>query len=59
MRTAFNMFDQDGSGSIDKKEVIQLLQGEEMESIISKELIVKYMEQVDTNGDGQIDFEEF
>ena len=52
MRTAFNMFDQDGSGSIDKDELIQILQGEDCANIVQKDLLLKYMQEVDSNGDG-------
>ena len=30
-----------------------------MESMFNKDELLNYMAQVDTNGDGQIDFEEF
>ena len=59
LHTAFNMFDIDGSGAIDKTEILKLLKGEELEQIVSKDLIEKYMNEVDTNNDGTIDFEEF
>ena len=39
LRTAFQMFDKDGSGKIDSQEVVALLSGEEMTSIVSKEAI--------------------
>ena len=59
MRTAFNMFDQDGSGSIDKTELLQILQTDEMKEVFPVDMLVSYMQQVDLNGDGQIDFDEF
>jgi calcium-dependent protein kinase len=59
MRTAFNMFDQDGSGSIDKKELIQILEGEEMKGICNSNMLTKYIQEVDKDGDGEIDFDEF
>jgi len=60
---AFKTFDQDGSGHIDKEELMKLLGVEE----ISDTMQVKYtsqevdaiMKEVDLNGDGKIDFDEF
>ena len=59
MRTAFNMFDMDGSGSIERQELIHILQSEDMAGVVPKDQLIKYMSEVDTNGDGEIDFEEF
>jgi len=53
------MFDKDSSGKIDNDEVLQLLQGDELKSLASKEAIVAAMKEIDENGDGEIDFEEF
>ena len=39
LRTAFNMFDKDGSGKIDNDEVIALLQGTDTNNFISKDAI--------------------
>lgn len=59
LRTAFNMFDKDGSGSIDNQEVLELLQGPDIENLCSMDAIEAAMKEIDANGDGQIDFEEF
>ena len=59
LRTAFNMFDKDGSGKIDNEEVIALLQGEDLSNLVSKDAIGQAMKEIDANGDGEIDFEEF
>jgi calcium-dependent protein kinase len=59
LRTAFDMFDKDNSGKIDKDEVINILQGEDLENMIPRELIIQYMQEIDKNGDGEIDFAEF
>jgi len=59
LRTAFDLFDQDKSGKIDKDELINLLQGDDMTNIVPKDTLMKYIAEVDENGDGEIDFEEF
>lgn len=59
LRTAFDMFDKDGSGKIDKSELLSLLQGEDMENTVPKDELQKYINEVDDNGDGEIDFDEF
>jgi calcium-dependent protein kinase len=59
LRAAFQMFDTDGSGKIDAKEVKTLLEGDEFKDQISKDLMDKVISEVDVNGDGEIDFEEF
>ena len=53
------MFDSDGSGKIDATEVKRLLEGEEFKDQISKDSLNKIIREVDVNGDGEIDFEEF
>jgi len=53
------MFDTDHSGKIDNDEVIKLLQGDELKSLASKDSIAKALKEIDANGDGEIDFEEF
>ena len=59
LKTAFQMFDKDGSGRIDSQEVIALLSGDDLTNMISKEAIDQAMKEIDENGDGEIDFEEF
>lgn len=59
LRTAFNMFDKDRSGKIDNEEVVALLTGEDLGVHVSKTAITKAMKEIDANGDGEIDFEEF
>lgn len=59
LRTAFQMFDVDNSGKIDATEVRNLLEGEDFKDQISKDQINKIIKEVDANGDGEIDFEEF
>ncbi len=59
LRTAFQMFDKDNSGKIDATEVKALLEGDEFKDQISTGQIDKIIGDVDVNGDGEIDFEEF
>lgn len=61
LRTAFDIFDKDGSGKIDAEEIVQILgSGEvQMDNMPNKETIEKYITENDENGDGQIDFKEF
>ena len=53
------MFDLDGSGKIDAREVVQLLTGEDFKDELTKEQIEQVIREVDVNGDGEVDFEEF
>ena len=59
LRTAFNMFDKDNSGKIDSTEVVALLSDEELGNFVSASAIQQAMKEIDANGDGEIDFEEF
>ena len=59
LRSAFNMFDKDGSGKIDNSEVAELLLGEELGNLVSKAAIQEALAEIDENGDGEIDFDEF
>jgi Ca2+-binding EF-hand superfamily protein len=59
LRTAFKMFDKDNSGKIDASEIGALLSGEEFKDLYTKEQLEGAIKEVDENGDGEIDFEEF
>ena len=59
LKAAFKMFDTDGSGKIDSTEVVALLSGEDLTNLISKEAIDTALKEIDQNGDGEIDFDEF
>ena len=59
LKTAFQMFDKDGSGSIDRNEIRALLEGEEFKDVYSEDQLAAAVAEVDENGDGEIDFEEF
>ncbi|XP_033736466.1 calmodulin-like isoform X2 [Pecten maximus] len=56
-REAFDMFDQDGSGSITIKEMITVMQ--ELGQGTSEEELKAELEAMDTNNDGTIEFHEF
>ena len=56
IRKAFKFFDKDGSGSIDKEELVQWLGSG---GFISDEIIRDLINEADSNGDGTIDVEEF
>jgi len=59
LKTAFQMFDQDGSGKIDRDELHTLLAGDQFKDVYTKEQLDYAIKEVDDNGDGEIDFEEF
>merc|ERR1712050_738438 len=60
---AFKTFDVDGSGNIDKQELMRLLGIDTVTNVMQVEYTEKEVDQimteVDLNGDGKIDFEEF
>ena len=47
LRTAFNMFDADGSGKIDSSEVGRLLEGEEFKGVYTPEQLAEAIAEVD------------
>ena len=53
------MFDADGSGKIDSSELGRLLEGEEFKDVYTTEQLQEAIAEVDENGDGEIDYEEF
>lgn len=53
------MFDTDGSGKIDSTEILQLLAGEEFRDMYTQDQLDAAIAEVDDNGDGEIDFDEF
>lgn len=59
LKTAFKMFDKDGSGKIDSSELLTLLAGEEFRDVYSQQQLDQAIAEVDENGDGEIDFQEF
>lgn len=59
MKTAFQMLDIDHSGKIDSQELLQLLAGEEFRDVYSQQQLDQAIGEIDANGDGEIDYEEF
>jgi calmodulin len=57
LKDAFKVFDSDGSGSISKSEVKKLLK--QLGQNLSDAELDAMMDEVDTDGNGEIDFEEF
>mmetsp|Transcript_32425 Transcript_32425/g.32124 ORF Transcript_32425/g.32124 Transcript_32425/m.32124 type:complete len:131 (+) Transcript_32425:1063-1455(+) len=55
LRYAFHMFDKDGSGTISLAELKRALEAEASDDRVWAQVL----DQVDKNGDGQIDIEEF
>jgi len=58
---AFKVFDLDGSGTISREEMRQVLGSKDVKDLMDVENddIEKMMKEADTNGDGEIDFDEF
>ena len=57
MKIAFNKFDKDGSGSIDREELADL--SKELGSELTEEQLKNALKDLDLNGDGVIDIDEF
>lgn len=55
---AFILFDKDKSGSIDAKELYEIL-GNELKGYSNTEIWENMIKEVDQNGDGKVDFAEF
>ncbi|CAE8702124.1 unnamed protein product, partial [Polarella glacialis] len=55
---AFRVFDRDGNGKISKQELEQVLNDGEVAALAVRD-IAELLQEVDKNGDGEIDFDEF
>jgi len=56
---AFRLFDKNGDGNISQEELKQVLNNEDVNDIAGAKVIAELMKDVDSNGDGMIDFQEF
>mmetsp|Transcript_142102 Transcript_142102/g.258273 ORF Transcript_142102/g.258273 Transcript_142102/m.258273 type:complete len:536 (-) Transcript_142102:82-1689(-) len=56
---AFKVFDLDGSGTIERSELRQLLSSKEADKMFGNRDIDKIYKELDNDGDGRIDFQEF
>merc|ERR1719171_72749 len=57
--SAFRVFDRNGDGKISQAELEQVLGSGEVEAAMGANAVKELMKEVDTNGDGEIDFQEF
>jgi len=55
---AFRIFDRNGDGKIDKKEIAAVLNDDGVQGAAAKDM-ADIMAEIDKNGDGEIDFQEF
>jgi len=58
-RAAFRVFDKDDSGTISLEELAEALQSRDARHPVKMRSVEAIMAEVDTSGDGEIDFEEF
>jgi len=56
---AFQVFDADGSGSISKAELEQVLASGQLAEVMGSQAVNRVLKECDSDGDGQIDFGEF
>merc|ERR1740139_1685687 len=56
---AFKFFDKDGNGKISRQELDQVLGDPTVKDTLGDDTIAKLLTDVDTDGDGEIDFQEF
>lgn len=59
LKTAFAMFDTDGSGKIDSSELLVLLAGDDFKDQYPQAELDAAIAEIDDNGDGEIDLQEF
>mmetsp|Transcript_19588 Transcript_19588/g.45554 ORF Transcript_19588/g.45554 Transcript_19588/m.45554 type:complete len:520 (+) Transcript_19588:208-1767(+) len=56
---AFSLFDRDGNGTISNEELKLVLQDNEVEENLGASMVANLLQDIDANGDGMIDFQEF
>mmetsp|Transcript_104625 Transcript_104625/g.272323 ORF Transcript_104625/g.272323 Transcript_104625/m.272323 type:complete len:495 (+) Transcript_104625:75-1559(+) len=57
--SAFRLFDKNGDGKISQQELKQVLANDELNEVAGAKAIAELMKEIDGNGDGVIDFQEF
>jgi len=57
--SAFRLFDKNGDGKISQEELKAVLENDEVKDVAGMSTIADLMKEIDGNGDGQIDFQEF
>jgi len=57
--SAFRVFDRNGDGKISQSEIEQVLGSGDVEEAMGLQAVADLMKEIDANGDGEIDFEEF
>merc|ERR1712187_798174 len=57
--SAFRVFDRNGDGKISKEELKQVLGDDTVNDVVGADAVAALMKEVDGNGDGMVDFQEF
>merc|ERR1712039_654578 len=57
--SAFRVFDRNGDGKISQEELKAVLGDDGVNNVVGAEAVANLMKEVDGNGDGMVDFQEF
>ena len=57
--TAFRVFDRNGDGKISPDELKLVLKDDSVQGVAGAQTVAELLQEVDQNGDGMIDFQEF